>query len=549
MKPPVKTANPPRLRSDGSGRMVGERGYVIALTALLILPLMAFTGLAVDLGSWFAYAAKMKQASDAAALAGARYMPDYAKAQTAALTVAKQNGFDPAATPNITINTTKLDDTKLSVDINDNKTPQFFTKLFRTSETIDRSSKAELLRPIPMGSPRNFIGTNTGMPSPWTENFSLNVSGYCSPKEQGDRLTPFSDYSFQGGPFQGCVPGSNGVVNNAEYTPDGYFYVVEMPATFAGTSTLNIQVQGGAWCSSTGTTDTSGTNGQITSFAVRNNDNTDPKQTTFVTSGQGAQYTFPVQVTNGTSGGAFCHDTNSNSAGWVTLASVNAKAGDKFYVQVNTQPKPGNTTVQEGQDSFALRAYTGGSFSPCTSDPADPAYAVPNQCPNVYALTHLGVFLTVPGGQSDFYLASIGTQYSNHTLEVYLFDPGEGSDHLQLIQPDGVVASFTYDVACQDGNFPHTCTGESAPTGGYGPFVSQTQIVTGTSGTQPSANNTSTSKYNDRLLRLTLNLPSNIATAYGGKTWWKIRYFAGTSPSDRTTWSVVIKGDPVRLVP
>ena len=49
---------------------------------------------------------------------------------------------------------------------------------------------------------------------------------------------------------------------------------------------------------------------------------------------------------------------------------------------------------------------------------------------------------------------------------------------------------------------------------------------------------------------LSVKLPADINAAYGGLTWWRIRYTVDAANStDRTTWSVSVKGDPVRLVP
>jgi hypothetical protein len=49
-------------------------------------------------------------------------------------------------------------------------------------------------------------------------------------------------------------------------------------------------------------------------------------------------------------------------------------------------------------------------------------------------------------------------------------------------------------------------------------------------------------------MTLDIALPPNYTTLYAGKVWWQIRYTIGSTPSDRTTWSVNIVGDPVHLV-
>ena len=54
------------------------------MTALLLVPLLAFAGLAVDVGGWYARGTQLQRAADAAALAGAALMPDFPAAQTEA---------------------------------------------------------------------------------------------------------------------------------------------------------------------------------------------------------------------------------------------------------------------------------------------------------------------------------------------------------------------------------------------------------------------------------------------------------------------------------
>ncbi|MEZ5206888.1 MAG: hypothetical protein R2690_07880 [Acidimicrobiales bacterium] len=59
---------------------------------------------------------------------------------------------------------------------------------------------------------------------------------------------------------------------------------------------------------------------------------------------------------------------------------------------------------------------------------------------------------------------------------------------------------------------------------------------------------TSCRKYNDRLLRITAQLPENITTAYGGRTWWKLYIRSATSSvTDRTTMQVAVR-DPAAVV-
>ena len=65
-------------------------------------------------------------------------------------------------------------------------------------------------------------------------------------------------------------------------------------------------------------------------------------------------------------------------------------------------------------------------------------------------------------------------------------------------------------------------------------------------GNQVYANTLSDSLWNDRSVVITIDIPNNYASAYSGR-WWRVRYTFGDDITDRTTWSVRVLGDPVRL--
>ena len=71
-----------------------ESGLVLVWTALFLTVLLGFAAVAVDLGHAYYVSQRAQNASDAAALAGAPYLPaDLAGAQNAALELASANGF------------------------------------------------------------------------------------------------------------------------------------------------------------------------------------------------------------------------------------------------------------------------------------------------------------------------------------------------------------------------------------------------------------------------------------------------------------------------
>jgi len=69
------------------------------------------------------------------------------------------------------------------------------------------------------------------------------------------------------------------------------------------------------------------------------------------------------------------------------------------------------------------------------------------------------------------------------------------------------------------------------------------------SGTSTAYLDVTGSKFNDEFVTLSINLPTDFNVAYGtSDRWWKINYVSGSTIHDRTTWSVEIVGDPVRLL-
>ncbi len=186
--------------------MKGEEGYVLVLTALLLLPLLAVTGLAVDLGAWYARAAAIQRAADAAALAGVVYLPDMGAATTRAEAIASANGFTESADINVEVTQIGGSDAKLQVSITDNSAEQFFTGTFTSNVDITRSSTAEYVRPVPMGSPKNFLGTGDRLTGANRENYWLAISGGCSSKEQGDLVATKTDANYSSGANPPATP-------------------------------------------------------------------------------------------------------------------------------------------------------------------------------------------------------------------------------------------------------------------------------------------------------------------------------------------------------
>jgi hypothetical protein len=188
------------------------------MTALLIVPLLAFTGFAVDLGAWYARASAIQSAADAAALAGVTYMPNVDAAETVALDIAAQNGFPDGGDYEVEVEPAGDGNTALRVTITETGVDQYFTSWFTTDVEITRSAVAEYVSPVSMGSPEDFLGNDPvegNIPYYWLVTFGTNGS-----KQQGDR--------YHVRTCTGALIGCTGSANN-EFISRGYFFTVTVP--------------------------------------------------------------------------------------------------------------------------------------------------------------------------------------------------------------------------------------------------------------------------------------------------------------------------------
>lgn len=562
----------PRARRTSRHSNGDDRGLALPLMALVLVAMLGVAGLVVDLGSWQVEASRVQQAADSAALAGVVLLPDGDAAAIArAREIAAANGFDHTDA-DVDVIVTPLPNESLEVTVTKRNVPQYLTQAVRGDDppTITRRSTAQYIQPVPLGSPRNFLGTN-GLNAAYAglsgtnavENYYLAISGLCTRREFGDRIVPRAMNNSSSG--NGCTVGTNGTKANPERDPNGYLFGVRVPESNGG-APVDIQMYDAPMCPATReasrNTEFSLEAGTVIPYTVtvRRLDNLDPYLGTVLST-----RTFTGNSSNAT---GVCRAGSTDDGNctpflgdrlrqcWVTLAQVTA-AGD-YTIQVN--PVAVNTPTNH--NLFSLRASRNGSFAPCTSDPAvgnagnpaTPAFSA--ECTQVFATEHVPVAARGTGAPV-FFLADIDSQHNNKTMQVTLYDSAEGALRIELLAPDGQPADFTWEVLCSDGsqaNSGGNCPDpdEAGPTDGRsGGATPDDEIDVSGSGTRTFSQNTQSGKYSDRLLRLTVQLPANIDTAYGGNTWWKIRYTGGPGgfTGDRTTWSVQLLGDPVRLVP
>ena len=123
----------------------------------------------------------------------------------------------------------------------------------------------------------------------------------------------------------------------------------------------------------------------------------------------------------------------------------------------------------------------------------------------------------------------VDAAYAGKTLQISLFDPGDGASGtytVQVLKPGGSTTSCTYSAR-----------------GATSTSTSNTCLIT----TRSSGTNT----YNGKWLDLKISLPATYTCTTD--CWWKVQYsfanvVSGSSPNDRTVWAATLTGDPVHLV-
>ena len=238
--------------------------------------------------------------------------------------------------------------------------------------------------------------------------------------------------------------------------------------------------------------------------------------------------------------------------------SVRPSAPGKYTLQVDPLLDPAADNIGSGHNNFSLRAKTAGSplFIPCTSDttvrdgllPATPPYSA--ICPQVFGLEHLPI--AARGNNNPlFFLSSIDSRHNGKTMQVTLYDSAEGASGISLVNPAGGTEQVRWEVLCADGSVP---TAGACPQGDAPPSGNRSGGPTGIGRRErqrqqdvrratPRTASTPTGCCVSRTSCPTTSPPPTAARP-GGRS-----ATSATSGGDRTTWSVKLLGDPVRLLP
>jgi hypothetical protein len=518
-----------------------DRGQVIVVAALLMTLLLAIVGVGVDI-SWYQFnLIRMQRAADAAALAGVVYLPgNQAGAFSAAYAEATKNGFtDGVGGVTVVPRQDAINNRMLEVTIQ-GPVPTYFARLLGTSSVQgSRIARAEFVLPVPMGSPQDYFGVatlcrNSDTPSSCPAVSSATGSGtlvsqgfWAAIETKGTNRSNGDAYSTYYNPSPTLNPG---------YDPNGYSYIVDLPAGTAGgaiwifdpifcatglrtTAPFQPLGMGDYWFS------TASTRNVTTAFKLWDMNNTpySSSDDTLIAT-DGGLFTNMDYVDKGPN-----YSGNRDYGGYAGASSADCAASP--YHNAWWQLTSGLT---EGQYRLQVVTSSGTTGQNALNDFGIQVTTTFGAGARIYGQSRMCAEVNVASTTALFYIAQVDAVHAGKTLEIRLFDPGDITNTtLRIKQP--TPSGYT------DASFKFTATGSSggAPTSG-GP---QTSLQTSSS---------STNFYNNQWVTIQVALPADYrAPTPPGETqpgWWKIEYTVGTTGQDITTWEVNIRGNPVHLV-
>lgn len=555
------------MSSDTSRKQQSERGYVLATTALLLIPLMIFAALAVDVGGWYSRAAQIQRAADAASLAAVVYMPNEPKATAAALQVAAANGFEDqpgcptlpcvgaVSYPQVVV--TRITRQQVKVDIFAEGETYFGGVVVSTDPVIQRYSSSEFILPVPMGNPTSAIGMGAQTTAGLRQNYYLRADSEC-------QLRQFGDFIGAGGTRRNIQtpsvgPGTclqaDGTYENPNYRPEGHTFILDIPA-LPPSGTWELQAR--ATCFDLNRTypnheaagplrlrlfDTDDT-------LLNDNDNVMPPNMPI------AETIVDSRLPYFTGASAANTPCDPNGADWTVAADL------ATWVPSGTMDEVGRYVLQVKNPSgdgghratYSMRIVPSGTPSATAWACTRVGPAAASGCPNIYAKDFLTVYshdTMLDGGArvATLYLAEIARIHAGKRMELTLFDPADGIDDLRIRNPQGNYVDVPwYGIDCLEYNYQ--CP---TPANHGSPASPVTQTCD--AGTAPCVTQAGGISFQNRTIRISIDLPANpndmCAPAAGTapeNCWWTVEYNDDDgSLGEATTWGVRIVGDPVRL--
>ena len=220
------------MSPDGRRRMRGESGYVLAMIGMLIIPLLAFTAFAVDLGSWYAPGvARMQRAADAAALAGVVWANDPIAADQVGhgrQGRGHQQRLHRRRQRRHRRRRRRSPRTRSRSRSRRTASSTSASSSCRTARRLTRSPPPSTTSPSPSGAPATTSARPSWAraPAPTPERASPRRSTATAPTRS--RATREASTYFNLGTSTGS-PACNGTANG-DYSANNYEYYIELPA-------------------------------------------------------------------------------------------------------------------------------------------------------------------------------------------------------------------------------------------------------------------------------------------------------------------------------
>ncbi|HEU5151071.1 MAG TPA: pilus assembly protein TadG-related protein [Iamia sp.] len=225
-----------------------------------------------------------------------------------------------------------------------------------------------------------------------------------------------------------------------------------------------------------------------------------------------------------TPGTSFDNRVYLGSRRWNLLCTITTGMKDGRYILRVQNEGQGFTKVVEGSNSWgAVAKYTSAPGDGLCDGRNDP------MCPRVYGRDAISVYANSDNATASFFLAEIEPEHTGKTLELELWDPGEGGQSIRFLKPTGTNTWEPVDVTWISYNDDESVANRS---------TGAAESISLRSG--------STDLFNGRLLRI--QIPLEDYAPPSDNRWWKIEYTFGSKVTDRTTWSARVIGDPVHLL-
>lgn len=517
-----------------------ERGYIAILVAFMTSVMLCMCALTIDVGHWYVVGSQTQKAADAAALGGVPNLPgNQSAAFSTAQLLAKQNGFANGVARTSVATAIGNQPSRLRVTVT-RTVDNFFGPLFGIPQTtITRTAMADYVGPLPMGSPCNEFGDD-----PETGNRSTNCSDagkfWANVGSRGASKASGDAYQNNSG-CSGSVDGCSGTVNT-DYDPNGYYYVVTLrrpvanlrfeafdPALVAvGDFCENSALKGkdrdgkadaryasGAtspYC--TGDIRFGGSGEVSTQFTVRAaGSSTTYWDPTSYPAVSGCTQTFPGYnlladpKTGPTSIASMPIVTYNVFRRWAPLCTMGSAPAGQYMIQVKTNGLGADSA--SGHNRFGLRAYS--STDTTAKDSI-----------SIAGFAKMAIYANLPGATTTFHLARVPKTAAGQVLSVKLFDIGDAT------------GQGTVSIRDPNNNVPTDCTGSGAVK------------ITG------SCTFTASGTFNGKWQVVSIPIPKTYTCTDSdpNSCWFKLvyAYGQGNQPSDTTSWSAALDGNPVRLV-